>query len=81
MRRRRLEMRALVGEVVEMVKRVRRGREEVVEREMVVVRAGRERILGVERLAVSGGLFACWERGAGCKGRRGCVRGRCTYDS
>lgn len=39
-------MRALVGEVVEMVKRVRRGREEVVAREMVVARAGRERILG-----------------------------------
>lgn len=61
-------MRALVGEVVEMVKRVRRGREEVVAREMVVVRAGRERILGVRWLGVSGGVFGlggerCWVQG------------------
>lgn len=35
----------MVAEVVEMVKRVRRGVEEVVERARVVVRAGRERIL------------------------------------
>lgn len=50
-----------------MVKRVRRGREEVVEREMVVVRAGRERILGVEWLGVSGGGLGwgerCWVKG------------------
>lgn len=55
-------MRVLVGEVVEMVKRVRRGREEVVEREMVVVRAGRERILG-------GGLAAGGIRGGEGRGR------------
>jgi len=62
MRRRRVDMRVLVGEVVEMVKRVRRGREEVVEREMVVVRAGRERILG-------GGLAAGGIRGGEGRGR------------